>query len=50
VEPDPSEYREVSRFEIGSRDYPTWTLPVISDGTLYLRDQERLYAYSIKAP
>ncbi|MYC68776.1 MAG: PQQ-binding-like beta-propeller repeat protein [Acidobacteriia bacterium] len=50
VEPDPSEYREVSRFEIGSRDYPTWTLPVISDGKLYLRDQERLYAYSIKAP
>ncbi|MYB52883.1 MAG: PQQ-binding-like beta-propeller repeat protein [Acidobacteriia bacterium] len=50
VEPDPSEYREVSRFEIGSRDFPTWTLPVISDGTLYLRDQERLYAYSIKAP
>ena len=50
VEPDPSQYREVSRFEIGSRDYPTWTLPVISDGTLYLRDQERLYAYNIKAP
>lgn len=49
VEPNPSEYREVSRFEIGSRDYPTWTLPVISDGTLYLRDQERLYAYNIKA-
>ena len=50
VEPNPSEYREVSRFEIGSRDYPTWTLPVISDGTLYLRDQERLYAYNVKAP
>ena len=50
VEPDPSEYREVSRFEIGSRDYPTWTLPVIADGTLYLRDQERLYAYNVKAP
>ena len=50
VEPNPSEYREVSRFEIGSRDYPTWTLPVISEGTLYLRDQERLYAYNIKAP
>ena len=49
AEPNPGEYREISRFEIGSRDYPTWTLPVISDGTLYLRDQERLYAYNIKA-
>ena len=48
VEPNPSEYREISRFAIGSRDYPTWTLPVIADGTLYLRDQERLYAYSVK--
>jgi outer membrane protein assembly factor BamB len=49
VEPDPSEYREVSRFEIGSGDYPTWTLPVIADGRLYLRDQDRLYAYEVKA-
>lgn len=49
VEPNPGEYREISRFEIGSRDYPTWTLPVIADGTLYLRDQERLYAYNVKA-
>ena len=50
VEPDPGQYREISRFEIGSREFPTWTLPVISDGILYLRDQERLYAYSVKAP
>ena len=50
VEPDPGEYREVSRFEIGRRDYPTWTLPVISGGRLYLRDQGRLYAFDIKAP
>jgi outer membrane protein assembly factor BamB len=50
VDPDPSQYREISRFEIGSREFPTWTLPVISDGILYLRDQERLYAYSVEAP
>lgn len=49
VEPDPGEYREISRFEVGSGDYPTWTLPVISDGTLYLRDQDRLYAYDVKS-
>ena len=42
VDPDPCEYREVSRFEIGSADYPIWTLPVLADGRLYLRDQDRL--------
>ena len=35
VEPDPGEYREISRFEIGRWCLPTWTLPVIADGTLY---------------
>ncbi len=49
VDPDPGEYREVSRFEIGSHEYPTWTLPVIANGTLYLRDQGRLYAFDVKA-
>lgn len=49
IDPDPTRYREVARFEIESRDYPTWTLPVISSGVLYLRDQARLYAYDIKA-
>ena len=49
VEPDPGEYREISRFEIGTREHPTWTLPVISGGKLYLRDQERLYAFMLRA-
>ncbi len=49
VDPNPSEYREISRFELGRGDYPTWTLPVIADGRLYLRDQNRLYAYNVKA-
>ncbi len=49
VDPHPSEYREVSRFEIGSGDYPTWTLPVIADGRLYLRDQDRLHAFDVSS-
>ena len=49
VDPDPGGYKEISRFELERGDYPTWTLPVISDGTLYLRDQGRLYAYDISA-
>ncbi len=49
VDPDPGEYREISRFEIERRDFPTWTLPVIAGGKLYLRDQDRLYSYTVKA-
>ena len=49
VDPEPGEYQEISRFELERGDYPTWTLPVISGGTLYLRDQGRLYAFDIKA-
>ena len=50
VEPNPGEYREISRFEIGTGGHPTWTLPVISGGKLYLRDQNQLYVFDIKAP
>ncbi len=49
VDPSPSEYREISRFKLGRGNYPTWTLPVIADGRLYLRDQNLLYAYDVKA-
>lgn len=49
VDPDPTAYKEISRFEIEHGDDATWTLPAISNGTLYLRDQDRLYAFDIKA-
>ena len=49
VEPDAGEYREISSFSLDRGDYPTWTLPVVAGGKLYLRDQSRLYAYDIKA-
>ncbi|MDE0101054.1 MAG: PQQ-like beta-propeller repeat protein [Bryobacterales bacterium] len=49
IDPDPGEYREIARFEFEPGDYPTWTLPVISSGVLYLRDQARMFAYDIKA-
>ena len=41
-------YREKSRFEIPQGAFPTWTPPVISDGRLYLREQDNLYCYDIK--
>jgi outer membrane protein assembly factor BamB len=44
----PESYQEISRFSIGSRSYPTWTLPVIANGKLLLRDQEIAWAYNIR--
>ena len=44
----PEGYQEISRFEIGRGDFPTWTLPAINDGLLYLRDQDVLMAYRIR--
>ncbi len=47
VTPDPGEYKEISRFEVGRGKYPTWTLPVIADGRLYIRDQDLLRCYDV---
>ena len=49
AEATPEGYREKSRFSIGCGDYPTWTLPVIANGRLYLRDQDMLSCYNIRA-
>lgn len=46
----PTGYQEVSRFklkELSSK--ATWVYPVISEGKLYLRDQEHIWCYDIKA-
>ncbi len=48
AETTPEGYKEISRFEISRGNYPTWTLPVIADGVMYLRDQDILYAYDVK--
>jgi outer membrane protein assembly factor BamB len=49
VEANPAEYKEISRFEIAKGQWPTWSPPVISDGRLYLREQDTLISYDIKA-
>lgn len=48
AEATPAGYKEKSRFQIPRGDFPTWTPPVISEGRLYLREQDRLYCYDIK--
>jgi outer membrane protein assembly factor BamB len=57
IDPSPAGYKEISRFQFqppvanGPFWAPTghmWTLPVIANGRLYLRDQDNLYVYDIK--
>jgi len=50
IEPNPKEYVECGRFEQPDRTkLPAWAHPVIADGKLYLRDQDLLLCYDVKA-
>ena len=49
AEATPSGYREKGRFDIPDKGLPSWAHPVISDGRLYVRNQDTLLAYDIKA-
>jgi len=46
----PDEYEEISTFKIpGSGERPSWSHPVIVGGKLYLREQDRVLCYDVKA-
>ena len=49
AEASPSGYREKGRFQIADKGLPSWAHPVVSDGRLYVRNQDSLVAYDIKA-
>ncbi len=49
VEATPNSYTEISRFRFGKQDEPTWALPAISEGRMFLRDQDRVTCYDIRA-
>jgi len=49
AEPSADSYKEISRFTIAHGSLPTWSPPVIANGTLYLRDQDNLTGYDIKS-
>ncbi len=50
IEPNKKQYVERGRFEQPDRsDKPAWAHPVIANGKLYLRDQDALFSYDIKA-
>lgn len=49
IEATPEGYREKGRFRIAQNSLPTWTHPVVAGGRLYLRDQDTIYAYDVRA-
>jgi len=49
AEASSSGYREKGRFEIPDKGQMSWAHPVISDGRLYVRNQDTLLVYDIKA-
>ena len=50
IEPNRKEYTERGRFEQPDRtSKPAWAHPVLANGKLYIRDQETLFCYDVKA-
>lgn len=49
AEANPSSYREHGRFQLRTGSLPTWSHPVVANGKLFLRDQDTIYAYDVRA-
>lgn len=49
AEASPAGYREKGRFQIRDLGAPAWAHPVVSNGVLYLRNQNVLTSYDIRA-
>ena len=49
IEATPEEYREHGSFMIPEVERESWSPPVIADGKLYLREQDNLWVYDIRA-
>lgn len=50
MDASPEGYVERGTFEIPDVNDPSWSHPVILDGRLYLREQDRIYVYDVSAP
>ena len=49
VEASPKGYREKGTFQIPDCDSPSWSLPAVAGGRLYLREQDNLLCYRLRA-
>ncbi len=50
VEASPDGYHEKGKLTLPEVRDPSWSLPAIAGGRLYLREQDRLYAYDLRKP
>lgn len=48
IEATPAGYKEKGSFVIPDVQNPSWPHPVITDGRLYLREQDHLYVYDVR--
>ncbi|HMF62330.1 MAG TPA: PQQ-binding-like beta-propeller repeat protein, partial [Vicinamibacterales bacterium] len=48
AEASPTGYREHGRFQIQTGSLPTWSHPVVSNGMLFIRDQDNLMAFDVR--
>lgn len=46
-ETNPEKVREISRWQVPGLSYPCWAAPILSDGRLYLRCEDRLVCLDI---
>jgi len=49
VEATPDAYRERGRFTIRDQGWPSWAHPAVSGGRLYIRNQNVLASYDVRA-
>ncbi len=49
VEATPAGYREKGRFQIRDLGAPAWAHPVVSNGRLYIRNQNSITSYDVRA-
>ena len=49
AEANPTAYVEHGRFQIRTGSLPTWSHPVVAGGKLFLRDQDTIFAYDVRA-
>lgn len=49
AEAAPGAYRETGRFKIADKGLPSWAHPVVAGGRLYIRNQDSLAAYDVRA-
>jgi len=53
VKADPAGYKEVGTFKLGDHDKdgvrPSWAHPVITDGKLFLRQDDKIFCFDVRA-